>query len=380
MQTTKPHAFTLVEVLVVIVIIGILAGIGIPAVMMGIRGARQTAVKLEVNTLGQAVDAYLHEHGDYPPDGSDQAVIVRHMRKLFPRMAEPDLTLLDRLTDNSAAGAPTGATVFSPVAMDRAEALVFFLGGFSKDQQHPITGKGGPLELLPGASSDLTDLSNYQVNATRDNSFFDFKPERLTYGRVTDTSPLLSTDETLFGYVDALHGGNDLLPAYHADGDEDSPIVYFDSRTYGAIAVSSYNGYLSGLGEVGGVRPYKTELTIKTPANGTNYATEAEAFAAVPFHNPDTFQVISPGLDGVFGAAVNDPHGHTTPFPVHFVTETGRAVAPEYGSGVSSPDDLYVITSKGYQDRDMSSSISVNGHLDNAANFAEAATLEGEMQ
>ncbi len=57
-------------------------------------------------------------------------------------MAEPDITLLNRILDDSAT---TTAGTFSAVAMDRGEALVFFLGGFSSDIQHPLTGPEGRL-------------------------------------------------------------------------------------------------------------------------------------------------------------------------------------------------------------------------------------------
>ncbi|TWU45527.1 Type II secretion system protein G precursor [Novipirellula aureliae] len=378
MRTRKPHGFTLVEILVVIVIIGILAGITVPAVMRSIRTARQTALKLELNSIAQAVEHYKEKYGDYPPDGSSKAVLERHMRKLFPRMSSQDFTILQLMTDDSLDTTTVGT--FSPVAMDRGEALVFFLGGFSNDVQFPITGPGGPLELIPSPTADLTDLANYQVNMTRDNALFDIDVTRVTAGRASATDPMLSTDETSFAYTNPeLYGGKDLLPVYLAGGDELSPIVYFDSRTYGDIG-GDYNGYLSGLASVGGIRPYKTELAAKPPT-GANYATVAEAFAAIPFHNPNTFQLISPGLDGVFGAIVNDDLGN----PVHFVTETGRPVRPEVSA--TTPEGLVFpspsLGGRGYQDRDWTNDgarTAVNGHLDNSTNFIEAATLEGELQ
>ncbi len=106
---------------------------------------------MEVNTLAQAVERYAMDNGgDYPPDGSSNEILQRHMRKRFPRMTEPDITLLARLTDNNASR--PGA--FSGVAMDRGEALVFFLGGFSKNLQLPLTGPGGPLDVRWTADSN----------------------------------------------------------------------------------------------------------------------------------------------------------------------------------------------------------------------------------
>ncbi len=383
--TPKRPAFTLVEILTVIVIIGILAAIAIPAISNAVTTARQTAQRLEINSIANAVEQYLQTYGDYPPDGSNADVLNRHMRKLFPRMIEPDIEILKRLTDDSAAGVPTGA-VFSGVAMDRGEALVFFLGGFSKDLQRPITGPGGQLAYIGPASptaAELQDLGNYQINATRDNSLFPFDPKRLMYARATETGPLTSTDETLLGVVDGPHGGTDLLPSYRAVEREVAPLVYFDSRTYGVIetvsGVNTYNGFRTA--SVGGVRPYKTETVIAPPV-GATYATEQEAFDAIQFHNPDTFQIISPGSDGYFGSIVSTVAGTPGATPtIHFVTESGRPVQPL--ASATTPSGLIFtdtnLGSRGYQDGDWLSTGGIQGHLDNITNFSKS-TLEGDLK
>ena len=287
------HGFTLVELMIVIVIIGILMAIAIPAINRTITTGKQTAIRMEINALDQAVTQYMQKHGDYPPDGSSREVLTRHMRRLYPRISEPDSTLLTQLTSIR------GSTTFSVVAMDRAEALVFFLGGFSDDALHPLTGEGGPLALSPTGTANSTDINDYQYNGTRDNSFFDFDPARLTYARATETSPLLSTDESIWPTAAQQNeaGGTDVLPVYLSGGSEPTPIVYFDSRTYGLVAPGTYNGFLYPT--FGGVRPYKTGRDIKPPS-GSTYGTSAEAFAAIPFHNAKTFQIISPGLDGIY--------------------------------------------------------------------------------
>ncbi len=389
------RGFTLVEILVVIVIIGILAGLAIPAISGAVRRATITAQKLEVDTLARAVEQYREKYGDYPPDGSDQNVLQRHMRRLFPRMAEPDLTLLNRLTDNST---NQTAGTFSGVAMDRGEALVFFLGGFSSDTQHPITGPGGPLEYKPTQSMpQRDDIRNYQYNATRENSFFDFSPTRLTMARASDTAPMLSTDEFLIGNTTAIFGYSaalsDPLPSYLANDDEPTPIVYFDSRSYGVIGIDTsvmpnrniYNGYLTGVGDsskyMGGIRPYKTSVGAEGPS-GSTYGTEAEAFAAVKFHNVDTFQIISPGSDGIFGAIVSTSSGDAGASPtIHFTTETGQPVQPLF-SATSTAGLVFTssqLGGEGFQDSQWQSSLSVNGHLDNVTNFSNA-DLESDLQ
>ena len=50
--------FTLVELLVVITIIGILAGLAVPAIFSAISTANSTAMKMELNSLDTAVQKY----------------------------------------------------------------------------------------------------------------------------------------------------------------------------------------------------------------------------------------------------------------------------------------------------------------------------------
>jgi prepilin-type N-terminal cleavage/methylation domain-containing protein len=365
MGIKKPnHGFTLVELMIAIVIIGILMAIAIPAVNRTIIAGKQTRIRMEINALEQAVEQYMQKFGDYPPDGSSQDVVIRHMRRRFPRMAEPDASLLTQLTS------VRGTTTPSAVAMDRAEALVFFLGGFSDDALRPLTGEGGPLALIPGNSANSTNIDHYQYNATRDNALFDFDPARLTYARANDTAPLLSTDESVWSGADLNDaGGFDVLPVYLSGGAEPAPIVYFDSRTYGLVAPGAYNRFRHPT--LGAIRPYKTGRDIKPPS-GATYGTVAAAFAAVPFHNPKTFQIISPGLDGLYGTLVTTPGGQ----PVHYITETGTPVFPN--DGAANPAGL-AFTASGIGPRFQEGGTEVNGHLDNITNFS-TSTLEDDLQ
>src|SRR5438045_2228392 len=60
-------AFTLVELLMVIVIVGILIGLLVPAIAAAVRTARDAAVTAEIQGLVQALTEFKSKYGDYPP-------------------------------------------------------------------------------------------------------------------------------------------------------------------------------------------------------------------------------------------------------------------------------------------------------------------------
>ena len=60
------HAFTLMEMLVVVAIIVMLAGLGAWGYMRYLESAKESKAKLDITHIGQAVEAYKLEAGDYP--------------------------------------------------------------------------------------------------------------------------------------------------------------------------------------------------------------------------------------------------------------------------------------------------------------------------
>ncbi len=62
------HGFTLIELMIVILIIGILAAVGIPNYINYQKNAKVARTAQELRSLSQAFVAYLAENGDYPPD------------------------------------------------------------------------------------------------------------------------------------------------------------------------------------------------------------------------------------------------------------------------------------------------------------------------
>ncbi len=66
-HTTRPRrGFTLVEILVVIGIVVILAGLLVPMVARSMRQAKQTRTAADMQSISTALEAFKMDHGDYP--------------------------------------------------------------------------------------------------------------------------------------------------------------------------------------------------------------------------------------------------------------------------------------------------------------------------
>ena len=161
------RAFTLVEMLVVITIIGILAALGTVAVFQALAAAKKARIKAEITNLESAMQQYKTQYKDFPPsyfgpwrldDGvtivevtDDRHPVRRHLASAFPRIQEPT-------------GASGTWEKLRNKKLSGANALVFWLQGFSKNVTLPLSGPGGPLstsgEIAPLFDFDKTRLTN----------------------------------------------------------------------------------------------------------------------------------------------------------------------------------------------------------------------------
>src|SRR3954464_7335540 len=130
-----PRAFTLVELLVVITIIGILAALITVAAIGALKKAQEARIKAEINQLAVAVDDYKTKYTAYPPNCQvdakgpidENGVLTdarRHIKQLAPRSAESDdiaLALTDQNPSASVAHRLAGGVTAT-------EAIVFWLG------------------------------------------------------------------------------------------------------------------------------------------------------------------------------------------------------------------------------------------------------------
>lgn len=345
------QGFTLVEILVVIVIIGILMGIAIPAINGVIGTAREAAIRVEIDVVGQALEAYSLKYGSLPPDFSDWNQVERHYRKAFPNIDDSELQVLaqltwvnsnfERVSLTSGNVDPRGAAGFAYYrpCMDPAEALVFTLGGYSSDARFPFTGPGGPLSLISSPGGSVTaDYGLVQYNTDRDNAFIDLDTDSLsvyvandptaspatenpagagsayTYSSDEFTTSVAGTSaQTAYstrasaGTFSAIRFLVDPFPVYAPDEDA-GPLVYFSSKSYQNTFAPSTNGWMgtgtafhnlnmymhpAGNSDRGIARPYLTDQ-LDTNAGGFLWA------------EPDKFQIISAGRDNSFGGSVAD--------------------------------------------------------------------------
>ena len=273
------QGFTLIELLVVIVIIGILASL----IMVGARAARITVrqglIKTEIAGIDAALETYRRDHGEYPPDFSDEAAVMRHVRKRWPNYNPgtfatfcADIKTGSKFKDSdgkwyawdftNARGAHMAALAFWLGGMP--EPSTGMLGGFSADVSAPMD-VSGPQRETP--IMELTLGGNYQYYIIEENAG-------------TEANPHL------------------VLPAIVS---YELPIVYFKASTAGNYLKSDdkpKHFHIHGnvlLDELGCAAPYAKSGTT--------------AIDAV-WHNPKNFQLIHPGMDKMFSAPHGTDHGH----------------------------------------------------------------------
>ena len=276
-------AFTLIEIMVVLVIIAILAGLLLTAFGPARQRARETQVVAEMQSLKAAITAFKTDFKMEPPS----SIVVSESVAGWATLPV-DRALLKRLWPSFNFGVPRdfngdGDTT-DVIALDGAECLVFFLGGMV--DIGPGTNNTGALRGFSKNPGNPFAIDN----GTRQGPFHEFEggidpTTKQPLGRLVDTD-----GDTFPEYLDSLPS-------------QTQPIVYFssyDGTGYRTDNTEDANG--NGMLDTGEDKNGNGRLDHRM-----QYAYFTDAARKSPY-NASGYQLISPGQDATYGVG-----GHLDP-------------------------------------------------------------------
>jgi len=289
---SRRSGFTLVEIMVVVVIIGILASILVPVLGGIIRRTNEAAVKVEIHSLENAIADFKTKFGCDPPDhiflyeftngwandSQSRAKIIR----IWPRFNFnfPQGRYLNNDSDT-----------LDTIHLSGAECLVFFLGGMPNYQ--PLEDKNGNNVLDSGEDANgnghldikfyMTGFSKSPTNPfarvalgqseSRVGPFFEFPSARL---KDHEVSPVSLDDFPEFR--DSLNN-------------QTAPYLYLSS--HGGRGYADHGGFVFHFGFGNAPNP-----NLPTPNSNLLFWNRNYPYrqsAGGPYWKTRTFQIISPG-------------------------------------------------------------------------------------
>lgn len=334
--------FTLVELLIVFVILALLIALLLPAINGAVRTAKNTAASTELKQLDQALAAFKSKYGDYPPSRillcengyyniglttalagatpATQADItygqlaqrsLSYLRKFFPKVVLSTSGAVWTAADNQWYDFNGNGVLDPPYILQGHQALVFFLGGLpqSTSEGYAMTGFAkNPANPFTPAIAGAAAPAFFSNN--REQPLYEFKADRL----------LIDTVNTWAWNTSNIPGYLDNLGNTTTDGGQVNFIAYFSAYGSNAYDPNDVNFAVEEDGSL--VKPILSRVYVRFPvytnAGSTNnnvavspspnpytstitYSTTPSLAATITYINPQTYQLISSGMDGQYG-------------------------------------------------------------------------------
>jgi prepilin-type N-terminal cleavage/methylation domain-containing protein len=303
-------AFTMVELIMVVIIIALLLGILLPAVSAIRAKAKETAEKAQLNTIEIALEAFKLDYGDYPPSNW----LTFPPPSLFTNYCGAQ-KLSEALVGWDLMG-------FNPNSAWRADGMDS-TGTTSNYSLATLSNRKGPyLDLAKANVFPLRKLFNFSAYSPANplapdtNVICDVFKVRRTSDNDSTGKPIMAGAPILYykantanKTIDANYATNTLIYDYS----DNSPIIQL--------------GKLTANGNPGLMHPFacspitypvfygtKTTYSIGSPpqygGSGVGYGIRDPRITSVPRpYNPDSYILISAGPDGYYGTA-DDIHNY----------------------------------------------------------------------